>query len=377
MKLTIQSLIHLAVAFSSLVFLQISEASPSAAYSPPSQITVWMYRLTGAGGIQPPPTLCSSGDASFGCTAFAGDSNHAYPYSTNPVTIPIETDYLLDVVPQEMGTYYHPVALQAQAIAARSYAYWHIHQGSTINNSTQFQAFIPYKFESLPPVTFPNNPGDPCASNNLNNNQRIICGAVAPRHYISYGTYPNDDLPAFTEFSADVWGRTDPGSQPYLVAVDDPISTGCDANNFGHGRGMSQEGASRWARGNRCSYPGQGDDPWSVRWERTEQILVHYYTGVHIRDAGNNNALLTPSYRWNPLQIDWARLTTVPLRCLTAGHTPSRWRCKTRAFLTGRAVIPTSAMHCGIAGPRPVLERSQAAVRPRCVGHPRGILPRR
>lgn len=303
MKLTIKSLIYLAVAFSSLVFLQISEASPSVAYSPPSQITVWMYRLTGAGGIQPPPTLCSSGDASFGCTAFAGDSDHAYPYAANPVTISIETDYLLDVVPQEMGTYYHPIALQAQAIAARSYAYWHIHRGSTINNSTQFQAFIPYKFESLPPVTFPNNPDNPCASNNLNTAQRMICNAVAPRYYVSYGTAPNDDLPAFTEFSADVWNRTVAGSQPYLVAVDDPISTGCDANTYGHGRGMSQEGASRWARGNRCSYPGQGDDPWSVRWERPEQILVHYYTGVHIRDA--NGTRLTPSYRWNPLRINW------------------------------------------------------------------------
>lgn len=312
MRLTIKSLIYLAIAFGSLVFLQISETSLSAAYSPPSQITVRMYRLTGAGGIQPPPTLCSLGDASFGCTAFAGDSNYAYPYSTNPVVIPIETDYLLDVVPQEMGTYYHPTALQAQAIAARSYAYWHIHQGSTINNSTQFQAFIPYKFESLPPVTFPNNPGNPCASNNLNTAQRMICHAVAPRYYVSYGAAPNDDLPAFTEFSADVWNRTVAGSQPYLVAVDDPISTGCDANTYGHGRGMSQEGASRWARGNRCSYPSQGDDPWSMLWERAEQILVHYYTGVHIRDAGNNNARLTPSYRWNPLQINWGTPDNLP-----------------------------------------------------------------
>ncbi len=261
-----------------------------------------MYRLRGDGGIQPPPTLCSSGDTAYGCTAI---SSQAYPYGTNPATVPIETDYLLDVVPQELPPYYQPIAVQAQAIAARSYAYWHIRQGSTINNSTQFQAFIPYKFESLTPVTFPDNPENPCASTNLNNNQRIICGAVAPRHYISYGTYPNDDLPAFTEFSADVWGRTVAGSQPYLVAVDNPISTGCDANNFGHGHGMSQEGASRWARGNQCSYAGQGDMPWSVRWERAEQILVHYYTGIHIRDAGNNNARLTPSYRWNPLQINW------------------------------------------------------------------------
>ncbi len=73
----------------------------------------------------------------------------------------------------------------------------------------------------------------------------------------------------------------------------------------GHGRGMSQKGASRWARGNLSFNINRDLGAWSVRWERAEQILVHYYTSVHIRDTGNNNALLTPSYRWNPLQINW------------------------------------------------------------------------
>ncbi|MER3513848.1 MAG: hypothetical protein C4310_05215, partial [Chloroflexota bacterium] len=172
--------------------------------------------------------------------------------------------------------------------------------------------FVPYYFESLPPATFPDNPSNPCASSNLNTNQRIVCGAVAPRYYISYGTYPNDDLPAFTEFSADVWGRTVAGGQPYLIAVDNPISTGCDANNYGHGRGMSQEGASRWGRGNQCSWSGRGDQPWSVRWARPEQILVHYYTGVHIRDANNGNTILTPNERWNPLHIHWGTPNNQP-----------------------------------------------------------------
>ena len=278
-------------------------AAPASSFTPPSSITVRMFELIypGGGNTHIP---CSSDDTSFGCTAFVGDDNHPYPYGTaNPVTIPIETDYLLDVVPQEMGTYYHPIALQAQAIAAHTYAYWHIHQGSDINNSNEFQVFIPYKFESLPPATFPDNTSDPCASSNLNTAQSIVCGAVAPHHYVSYGTYPNDDLPAFTEFSSDVWSRTVAGGQPYLIAVENPISTGCDANNYGHGRGMSQEGASRWARGNQCSYAGAGDVPWSVRWDRAEQILVHYYTGVHIRDASGTT--LTPSYRWNPLNITW------------------------------------------------------------------------
>lgn len=284
------------------------------AYSPPSQISVWLYWLTASGARREPYTLCASGHTTWGCTAFCNESGYpcersqtrAYPYSTNPATISIETDYLLNVVPREMSIdAFHPTAIQAQAIAARSYAYWHIRQGSTINNSSQFQVFVPYFFEALPPASFPDNPTNPCASSNLNRYQRIVCDAVARRHYIAYGTYPNDDLPAFSEFFADIGNRTVNGGQPYLIAVDDPISSHPDIVPDGHGRGMSQKGAGRWARGNLSFNMNRDLGTWSVRWERAEQILVHYYTGVHIRDAANNNALLTPSYRWNPLQINW------------------------------------------------------------------------
>lgn len=40
-----------------------------------------------------------------------------------------------------------------------------------------------------------------------------------------------------------------------------------------------------------------------IKWGRPEQILFHYYTSVHLRDANNNNATLSPEYRWNPLRI--------------------------------------------------------------------------
>jgi len=137
------------------------------AYSPPSQISVWLYWLTASGARREPYTLCASGHTTWGCTAFCNESGYpcersqtrAYPYSTNPATISIETDYLLNVVPREMSIdAFHPTAIQAQAIAARSYAYWHIRQGSTINNSSQFQVFVPYFFEALPPASFPDNP---------------------------------------------------------------------------------------------------------------------------------------------------------------------------------------------------------------------------
>lgn len=287
--------------------------SAHAVYTPPSSLTVNLHRLNYPGGADTGIACTSSpSDLNWGCTWF--DVEHfpsearSYPYNINPVTIPIETDYLLDVLPQEMGPYYNPIALQAQALAARTYAYWHKENGySTVNNSTTYQVFIPYKFESLPSASFPDNASDPCASTNLNANQQIICTAVAPRRYISY----TGDQPAFTEFGADalnetVSNPTDRVNQPspYLLGVDDPISAVCDADNGGHGHGLSQEGASRWARGNQCSHSGAGDQPWSVAWSQVEQILVHYYTGIHVRVENAN--LLTPEYRWNPLRVTWS-----------------------------------------------------------------------
>lgn len=74
---------------------------------------------------------------------------------------------------------------------------------------------------------------------------------------------------------------------------------------------MSQEGASRWARGNRCSLPTTGNDIWSIRWSRAEEILVHYYNDIHIRNA-DNNTITTPQLRWNPLRFSWGTNAIMP-----------------------------------------------------------------
>lgn len=211
-----------------------------------------------------------------------------------------------------MGPYYHPTALAAQAIAARSYAYYKIDRGLAIDNSASGnQVFLPYKFESLNPNNIsPDNPGNPCLSTNLSAGQQIICAAVAPRQYMTYGAPPGD-RPAFTEFTADVRGatRTHPNQAtlfPYLLGVDDPISTTCDANDDGFNlAGLSSEGASRWASGNQCSFAGMGNQPWSVQWTSPLQILTHYYTGINVHDANAGNKLMTPTHRWLPLQVIW------------------------------------------------------------------------
>lgn len=82
------------------------------------------------------------------------------------------------------------------------------------------------------------------------------------------------------------------------------------ATDSGHGRGLSQEGASRWARGNRCSYSGAGDQPYSAKWERPEQILYHYYTNVDLKDQ--NTYLIGATYRWVPLEFSWFTLDNLP-----------------------------------------------------------------
>ena len=40
-----------------------------------------------------------------------------------------------------------------------------------------------------------------------------------------------------------------------------------------------------------------------MRWDSPFQILTHYYTGVHIRDANGN--IVTPDNRWSPLKVNW------------------------------------------------------------------------
>lgn len=187
---------------------EVARAAPATSFIPPDTITVRMFHLSNPHGTNL-HVLCAPRDTSYGCSAFA---DIFYPYPTNPATIPIETDYLLDVVSVEsMVSAMHATAMQAQAIAARTYAYWHIQRGSIINNSNEFQVFVPYAFERLNPAGRPDNVAEPCASANLHPYQRKVCAAVAPRWYV---TTAATDLPIHAEFFADIPVRTLSGARP-------------------------------------------------------------------------------------------------------------------------------------------------------------------
>jgi hypothetical protein len=138
-------------------------------FTPPSQITINMHVLRQSdGAIDPslPDTRCysvASNRTRYGCTFFEGDVNRPYPFSTDAITIGIEDHqynntqqgYLHNVTPIEVAIGVasqgnKPLScVQAQAIAARTYAYYHIDQGSSLNNSADYQVYVPYQYHSL------------------------------------------------------------------------------------------------------------------------------------------------------------------------------------------------------------------------------------
>lgn len=78
----------------------------------------------------------------------------------------------------------------------------------------------------------------------------------------------------------------------YLKSVPDPVSIAPPMT----GPGFSQIGSHRWASGTDPT----PDDQYHPQWTTYAQILVHYYTGIHIRDAAGG--YVTPNYRWNMLE---------------------------------------------------------------------------
>lgn len=247
-------------------------------------------------------------DNAFGCTDADG-SAYSYPYTINPAYVDIENDYLLDVLSREMDPHDNPHenSQHAQAIAARSFAYyWARSTPSWIlenaANRTRGQVFIPFAFDNYLSTTpgslnIPDNINEPCQSSNLNAYQTNVCNAVnaANDYIVRHDTGEYAKTLFFSDWVGDT--RSDGSGLPYLQGVNDPISTGCDPNPVGHGWGMSQKGANRWALGNQCSTGGGA--AWPVTWTDYRQILVHYYTGIDILNGSGTK--VAPDDRWNLL----------------------------------------------------------------------------
>ncbi len=157
--------------------------------------------------------------------------------------IPFE-EYVRRVVPHEVPALWPQAVVRAQAIAARTYAWYHVLQGKPDFDVTDW-----VDYQVMCDTTHPAS--DEAVS-------------ATTGQYIAY-----QGEPVLAQYSADHGHPTLDGGLPYLRAVPDPVSLGKPRR--GHGHGMSQWGAYRWVR--------------AYGWDEL-QILTHYYTGVEIRRAG-------------------------------------------------------------------------------------------
>lgn len=242
--------------------------------TPPTQISVSMYELNNDGAKVVPLVRCiESGQRSrlWGCTAYCttgpyqqhctnplvhpppvpkpnGQSGWVYPFSTNQVTVDIDGSaayngytynrYLRDVVAQETNPEaFHAKAVHAQAIAARTYAYYHANAASetVIDNSTSYQVYVPFRYDSR--------------KRYYGDYRSVVEAAMQDQIYLV--PFSSPPLYVLAQYFDDRPASTLSGSTANLVAVADPISqSNCGSSANGHGYGLSQKGASRWARGN-------------------------------------------------------------------------------------------------------------------------------
>ncbi len=172
------------------------------------------------------------------------------------VTLTLE-DYVSRVVPAESldswGDSGGMEELKAQAIAARTYAWYEIanqdgsHPAWDVTDDTYYQML--------------------CDGHGTYSSAAT---AATAGFYVSY-----DGEPILAQYSADNGDPTLYGGEPYLQPVMDPVDLG-DALD-GHGHGLSQWGAYFWA----------SDDGWNAI-----QILAHYYTGIEVVNPDHHNPLL-------------------------------------------------------------------------------------
>lgn len=174
-------------------------------------------------------------------------------------TLPLE-DYVYGVVAAEMPASFPDAALEAQAVAARTYALYqkaagkHADVGGNVcGESTCCQAYITQE-------ALDERWGSDAAfyTQKLHAAVERTAGEVLTYQGALAAAVYHASSDGETRSAGEVWG----GSQPYLTAVSTPEETG----QKGHGVGMSQRGAEAMAR--------EGAD--------YQEILAHYYSGIEI-----------------------------------------------------------------------------------------------
>ena len=154
--------------------------------------------------------------------------------------------YVRRVVPQEVYPSWPAEALRAQAVAARTYAWYQVLK----NRDQEYDVWDSTRSQYLCDRTYAST------------------DAAVEHTQGQYVAYDGGVIHAF--FSAELGDPTNPELKyptvPYLRPVRDPVSFG--EPRWGHGMGMSQWGAYRWTAWHAWDY---------------QQVLCHYYTSAEVR----------------------------------------------------------------------------------------------
>ncbi|MEM7134471.1 MAG: SpoIID/LytB domain-containing protein [Chloroflexota bacterium] len=160
--------------------------------------------------------------------------------------IPFE-EYVARVLPAEVPAFWAPAALEAQAIAIRTYAWYQIQIGRATYDVSDFA-----NFQMMCDARYP---ATDAAAN-------VTAGL--------YLSSQNDEAfrPLIAMYSAENGHPTLSNQEaPHLQSVPDLFSVGRE--RYGHGYGLSQWGAQRRA----------------IAGFTTGQILDHYYTNIYLRNG--------------------------------------------------------------------------------------------
>ncbi|MEW6231780.1 MAG: SpoIID/LytB domain-containing protein [Chloroflexota bacterium] len=226
---------------------------------------------------------------------------HTYFEPKNTIEVVDFETYVKRVVPMEMPYTWHPEALKAQAVAARTYGWYKVITGVgklwDVTDGPDTQV---------------------CGPDSWRKSSTDAATDATRGHYLAY-----DGQVIIAMYSAENGDPTlSNGSYPYLQSVPDPVCTG--RTRWGHGYGLCQHGAQSWAN-------LQG---WAYR-----DILLHYYTGVALV---NPYATPTPTPTNTPTATPTSTPTATATATPTATHTATPTGTPT---LTPTATATPTATH--------------------------------
>lgn len=235
---------------------------------------------------------------------------------TDP-NVPLET-YVKRVLPNEWEPYWDAEALDAGAVAVRS---WVLSPPPRSNCQYPFGNGVCYYLAYN------------CGQNYVPGSEQPATNAATDRTRHQFLSYEDSNFPAEavnTQYRQDTGNPTrswvnEGSGYPYLRSVAEPVTS-----NATIGPGASQNGSQRWMSGVNLA---TGEEL-SVRWTHYEQILTHYYTGVHLRDGSNANTILTPQYRWVPLWLSRYPSNGQPMSICSGGPNQLTVRLQNTGTLT-------------------------------------------